>query len=192
MLRAFYDQETKKRAGRSSLHNEVLKRAGIILSITAWETYIEDTLTARFKYRIAQCKEPREMQSAFNLVAEEWLNSKPTPPQVAKWASSGWKQMVSNRFYADIEALNTPNSINIRRLTKRYLGFDLTTRWKWPGVSSQQACQKLDDLIKLRGRLAHRGRDVRAKRALVSRSELVKALSLVTRLAFLTEMKIQA
>src|SRR5947209_3115977 len=88
MIRAVYDDQTKKGTGVTPQYLEVLKRAGIIVSITAWETYIEDSITAQFEDRIKKASHPSEIQSAFNLVAQEWLGPTPKPPDLAKWATS--------------------------------------------------------------------------------------------------------
>src|ERR1044072_8210427 len=43
-LLALHDAETKRQPGRPSPDVEVFKRAGVILSVTAWETFVEDTI----------------------------------------------------------------------------------------------------------------------------------------------------
>ncbi len=186
-LRAFYDELKQEWGENSARELEVLKRGGIILAITAWETYIENKLNHGFDALIKEATAPSDILSAFNTVAEEWLGSKPKPPDLAQWTSTGWKDLVSTRFRRELDGLNTPNSINIRKLTKRYLGIDVTRYWKWRGVSSERACQSLDSLIRFRGELVHRGRSIEDNRALVSRHQLINALALILRLGDCTE-----
>jgi hypothetical protein len=192
LLRALYDEEMEENVTTAKRYLDVLKRAGIIVGITAWETYIEDIIRSRFEKNIEQAVSPKDIQSAFNSVAEEWLSAKPKPPDLAKWASEGWKALIHEKFKKDIESLNTPSSENIRKLSKRYLNLDLTQKWKWPGVTSEEACRKLDNLIKLRGAIVHRGRSASEKRRTITKRQLVDSLVLIQRLAVCTEAALKA
>jgi len=84
LLLDFYDDATKDYAPAKRDPNlEYLKRAGIILVATAWETLIETILTIQFEDRLANASSPDEVRSPFNRVAEKWLGAtkaKPKPP----------------------------------------------------------------------------------------------------------------
>jgi hypothetical protein len=166
---------------------QVLKRAAVILAVTTWETYIEDMLRERFNDLLGQATEPAALTGTFNHVAHAWLDEGPKPPDLAQWTGSGWRDVLRSRFEREVQALNTPNSANIRRLTQRYLGGDLTTSWKWPGVGFQQACRRLDAAIELRGRLAHRARDVFRDRGNVPSRQAVAVIALLRRLSKATD-----
>lgn len=176
---------------------EVLKRAGLVLAVTAWETFIEDTLEEQFEKRLSLAKTPKDIESTFNSVAEAWLQraqqqrAPVKPPDLEKWTLDGWKGIIREKFEKDLAELNTPSSSNVRELFKRYLAInDLTQSWRWRGVSSTKACKKLDDLIRLRGRLVHRGRALFASKASVRRGEVVDAVELLERLVEKTEAKL--
>lgn len=193
-LLSIHDRETQQTPGKPDRGLEVLKRAGVILAVTAWETFVEDTLTQQFKERMREALSPSEVQSAFNAAAEDWLypksdsSSRPKPPGLAKWAESGWKNLVWKKFKQDIAALHTPNSKNVRKLFKRYLGLDVTGIWKWQGISSDRACQRLDSLIALRGSIVHRGKELSEDGPNVHRDQLVDTTTLVERLVQCTEV----
>jgi hypothetical protein len=180
-----YDDATDDILARRDPNLEVLKRAGIILTVTAWETLIETILTAQFETRVANASTPDDIKSTFNHVAQAWLDStKPKPPDLAQWTGTSWKTLILDRFRRDIAELNTPSSANIRRLFKKYLEVDIISSWKWQRVSSTVACQKLDRLIELRGDLVHRGKDyIFENKAKALRRQLVEAMNLVTHLA---------
>jgi hypothetical protein len=186
-----HDSVTGRGKGRPARELEVFKRAGVILAVTAWETFIEDTLKDRFQVKLNTAKSPKDLESTFNSVADAWLAShKPKPikpPDLAKWALDGWKAMLMDRFSEEIEALNTPNSANIRHLFERYLGDDLTKNWRWQKVSSKSACGRLDALIRLRGQLVHRGRELFEEKASVRLNHVVNAITLLERLVDRTE-----
>ncbi|HEV2860769.1 MAG TPA: HEPN domain-containing protein [Pyrinomonadaceae bacterium] len=192
LLRALYDEEMKENLTIAKRYLDVLKRAGIIVGITAWETYIEDKIKSQFEKNIEQAVSPKDIQSAFNSVAEEWLSAKPKPPDLATWASEGWKVLIREKFTKDIESLNTPSSEHIRKLTKRYLNLDLTQKWRWPGVTYEEACRKLDSLIKLRGGIVHRGRSIAEKKRIITKRQLLASLGLIQRLAVCTENALKA
>src|SRR5260370_21013950 len=183
-----HDAETKRAAGRPSRSLEVFKRTGVILAVTAWEAYIEDTLTQQFQERLQKAVAPDAIKSTFNSVSQAWLSSAPKPPDLAKWAGDGWKNVILEKFQHDIFALNTPNSDKLKNLFERYFNLDITKYWKWQKISSNTACQKLDALIKLRGELVHKGKEIFESKAKVRRSNLVEAQSLVQRLVECTDL----
>lgn len=188
ILLDFHDSETSRGKGRPARELEVFKRAGVILAITVWETFIEDTLTNQFRAKLDDAESPKDVESTFNSVAKAWLErDKVKPPELAKWALDGWKSILLEKFTDDIEKLNTPNSANIRSLFKRYLGADITNEWRWQGVSAKAACGRLDALISLRGRLVHRGRELYEARASVGRHHVINAIALLGRLVDRTE-----
>ena len=146
--------------GRPRRDLEVVKSAALILTVTAWEAFTEDTLLACFGERLHEAKSPADVSSAFNATAENWLHSGAVkPPDLGSWAGDGWKGIVMARFTEQVASLNTPKSENVRRLYRRYLGSDITEGWRWRGVAPEDARQQLDRLIALRGELVHRGSD---------------------------------
>jgi RiboL-PSP-HEPN len=55
--------------------------------------------------------------------------------------------------------LNTPNYKNVKGMMKDIFGIaDIKEYWSWQGMKPDQAATKLDDLVNLRGALAHGGR----------------------------------
>jgi hypothetical protein len=57
-LLKLHDAETKRHSGRPSRQIEFFKRAAIILSVTAWESFIEDTIRSCGRQRIAAAASP--------------------------------------------------------------------------------------------------------------------------------------
>lgn len=186
-LLALHDAETRRRPGRPNPDLEVFKRAGVILAVTAWETFIEDTLSDALGERHTTARTPKDVQSTFNAVANAWLSRKDLkPPQLAEWTLDGWKEVLRRQLQAEIKDLNTPNSANIARLTERYLGEDVTASWRWRGLSAFSARKRLDALITLRGNLVHRAKEF-FEPARVRRRDVAGAIALLNRLAQATE-----
>ena len=149
--------EVKRHPGRPSRQLEVFKRAAVILSVTAWESFIEDAIRAWAVFLLERAESPADVQKWFNSVAAGWLNDSPKPPALASWTAREWKALLRQKLEKDLRALNTPDSENIRGLSRRYLELDLTVNWSWPRTTSRAACKRLDDLIGLRGELVHNG-----------------------------------
>lgn len=167
---------------------EVVRRVGIILTVTAWETFIEDTIKREFEEKLKNANSPQDVQKAFNTVADAWLQSKPrSPKHVEQWTGDMWKKVVSESFTKKLQSLNTPSPENVRKISKRYLGMDVTSHWKWRGVSTKAACSRLKRLLSLRGELVHRAKDLFDKGNSVKLAKVNGAIQLVERLSQRTE-----
>src|SRR5262245_60345068 len=99
LLLIIHDRLAGKGPGRPSDWYEVLKRSAIILSITAWETYVEDKITDLFEARLTSAQSPNAMKSAFSSTAHSWLSgAKLKPPDLAAWSGDRWKALVRGHF----------------------------------------------------------------------------------------------
>src|SRR5438034_514622 len=74
-----HDEYTGAKPGRPKPELEALKRAALILAVTAWESFIEDTLIQQLAERLKKATNPTGIQSAFNSVAAEWLDPARSP-----------------------------------------------------------------------------------------------------------------
>lgn len=183
-----HDDLTGRKGGRPRRELEVLKRSALILVVTAWESYIEDTLREQFMQRLNAATLPSDLRAAFNATAEKWLNSKnPTPIALAEWTGERWKELVRAQFDQQVEGLNTPGSKQVAKLSRLYLGLDVVEHWVWAGTTSASASKKLDDMIQLRGALVHRGRELFDKRQPVRKTDVIRGLELVTKLVECTD-----
>lgn len=94
-------------------------------------TFVEDTVRRCFQERLAEAERPEQMTSAAFSVAQTWLqrfaDKRPSPPELLRWAGAGWKEIVEEQFEQDLRSFNTPSSTNIARITKQYVGADMTS-----------------------------------------------------------------
>jgi hypothetical protein len=143
---------------------EVLKRAGLVMALTAWETYVEDRAREEVHAR---------------------LNSDSASP-LAK--------VVIVRLEADLKRFHNPNSDKTRQLFSDYLEIDVTEHWEWANVDSIKAKKTLDDLTAIRGDAVHRSKpprtDIPAPH-LVKREDLDKAIRFLKCLVDATEKSLQ-
>jgi len=92
---------------------EVLKRAGLVMALTAWETYVEDLAT-------------EEMQSRLQPIN-----------------GSHFGKFVQSRLDKELKYFHTPNSDKTKGLFLDYLGIDVTELWKWNNYDKQRAKKTL-------------------------------------------------
>jgi len=189
-LLAIHDAQQK--AGATTERIEVLKRASVILAVTAWETYLEDLLLEEFTPLLSSAENPADLPNAFDEVAKRWLKNPGslTATGLTSWAGDRWKEHIKTFFDSQIRSLNTPNSKNVRRLFTEFLNIDLETVWKWPGHDFDSACKRLDDIVSKRGAFTHvartRSSSVPAKHAL-SRQQLLSCLKFFEEIASTTD-----
>jgi len=181
-----------------STHNSTAAfiRSGIILTVTAWETFIEDTLKVHFKNRLEQAIRPEDILNTFNAVAAAWINrlgeKRLKPQDLARWSGDGWKTLITEYFSSELLAFNTPKSENIVALFKRYIGYDIKAVWKWSGITPDEASSRLDELVSMRGALVHRGRTSTDPTPYIDRERLIAMITLVEQLAWTTEIELNS
>ena len=143
---------------------EVLKRAGLIMAMTAWETYVEDRV--------------------YELTSERLV--KVTDQTAARF--------VRNRLDEELKRLHNPDSQKTISLFHDYAGVDLQDRWCWNNFDAHAVKRRLDSYLKLRGDVVHRSRAALpecSKAHPVKKEDLVKAISFLKNLVDATELAIE-
>lgn len=147
------------------LENEVLKRAGLIMAMTAWETYVED--------RVLEAAGDRLQRLDDACIAT----------------------FVRSRLDGDVKRLHNPSSEKTIQLFKDYAGVDLTNKWKCNPLGAVEVRSRLNRYIKLRGDVVHRSpavSDGSPKAHAISREELAKAIRFLKALVASTEKELRA
>lgn len=138
---------------------EVLKRSGLIMAITAWETYVEDRLEQSLEARL----------------------------KVISGSSIG--TFIQRRFALDIKQLHNPNSAKTKVIFLEYLGIDVTEGWNLTNSAPNETKKRLDELLVKRGEVAHRSKSVTTNPAgdVVKKNDLEKAIRFLRELVDATE-----
>lgn len=140
---------------------EVLKRAGLIMAMTAWETYVEDRAQEAAAIRLGSQQE------------------------------SEFGDFVRARLEEDIKRLHNPTSEKALQIFRDYACMDVSAHWTWNHVTADEAKQRLNAYLKLRGDVVHRS-VVNAKGEpphphAVTRQDLHKAIYFLKQLVGATE-----
>jgi hypothetical protein len=109
---------------------EVLKRAGLVMALTAWETYVEDRVREEVARRL----------------------------RVVEGSAIG--KFVSDRLETELKRFHNPTTEKTRKLFHDFLGADVTTAWEWQHFDNAKVRKTLDELIAKRGDAVHRSRTI--------------------------------
>ena len=159
-LLKLFDQMHKNNAASA----EVLKRAGLVMAVTAWETYVEDRLKEAVETRL------------------KVLSGSP----VGKF--------VSGKLAEELKRLHNPTANKTKRLFLDYLDIDVTAGWNWANSEPDSAKKALDSLLTKRGDAVHRAKPQNGGSPaphLVKRDDLEKAIRLIKNLVESTERCLQ-
>lgn len=143
-------------------HNaDILKRAGLVMALTAWETYVEDLVL-------------EEVTSRLRVVNGSYVG-----------------KFVLKRLEEELKRFHNPTSEKVRKIFLDFLEMDITAHWEWSNYDCSKAKKTLDELISKRGDAVHRSRPlasgVAAAPHLVKRDDLDKAIRFLKALVDATD-----
>ena len=147
---------------RPSSGPEVLKRATLIMILTAWETYVEDVATELFERKFG----------------------------ILKGSHVG--NFMEKNFKTELKRFNTPDSLKTKHLFENFFGIDVTANWLWSNIGQEQARAQLNSWIKKRGEAVHRMDVNINGPHIVKRDELDKCLRFFNELVKQTDAVLEA
>ncbi len=139
---------------------EVLKRAGLIMALTAWETYVEDRIQEAVQIRLGQGNGSFE------------------------------NRFLLRHLKNALKSFNTPNTEKTQKLFSDYLDIDVTLHWHWNNYDQDRVRKELDSLVKKRGEAVHRSKAPNSdapQTHLIRRDELERAIRFFKELVNVTE-----
>lgn len=137
---------------------EVLKRATVIMILTAWETYIED-------------------------VARELFNHK-----FGALSGCQVGTFMKKQFEYRLSTFHNPNSSKTKKLFEEIFGVDVTAHWTWNNYQDpDQVRSILNKWIKKRGEAVHRSQTDVTKPHIAKRDDLDKCIRFFTELVEVTD-----
>lgn len=143
-------------------HNvEVLNKSCIVLLVACFEAYIEDLASSAFEFMLSHADDAHIFPIHVLTQASKKLKADEDERKVWQLAGNGWKKVITDHkeglLKKHIGLFNTPKVEPIDRLFKDLLGVpQLSNAWKWKAMSVGNSRSKLNDLIELRGAIAHR------------------------------------
>lgn len=176
-------------AGEGLRHGvEVLNKSGIVLITACWEAYIEDVCEECFDFFLQKCNEPNNFPVNARVAASQKLSSDSDKRKIWQLAGDGWKTVMKQNKENVIRKFtgnfNTPNPDNIDNLFEIVIGKkNISSIWKWKGMSVKQAKNKLRKYLEIRGSIVHRTRHTNK----ITSAMVENYLSFIERLVIITD-----
>lgn len=166
---------------------EVLNKSSIVLLVACWEALVEDLAEAAYTALLANAKDHTVFPFDVLTLASKPLKDANDNREVWQLAGDGWKSVLESHketvFKQYIGKLNTPKPKQVDGLFMSLLGISsISSHWHWRGMSAANATKALEDLIELRGSIAHRVKGAKpVTKVTVNRAmRLVYSLSVIT------------
>lgn len=168
-LRNTHYAYSKGKRGKKSLG--FLTRSSIVMLCAAWERYSENILLEC----IDKILDTDIQANALSKHIKEYISQKVRESKNVIYpielADNGWKNLWRGYAINETNFLNTPNSGNLNKLFKSFLGIeDFTLMWHHKSI------EKINAFIKTRGEIAHNG----SKAKYVRFSTLLKNIEVIT------------
>lgn len=136
---------------------EVLKKASLILILTAWETYIEDLACELLELKFS----------------------------AVSGSLSG--RFIEKKFAEKLKQFNNPDSRKTKQLFEEFFDFDITQSWQWNNVSISDAKEQLNRWLSIRGEIVHRSLDDNNTPVIIRKEDLLKCFRFFNELVNATE-----
>lgn len=138
-----------------------LKTAGLIMALTAWETYIEDVVTELFRIKFDVVK-----GSTIGDFAEKQLGER-------------------------LKQFHNPDSQKTKRLFEEFFAIDITESWKLNNKMPEQARAELNKWIAKRGEAVHRANVDLSQPHIIRKDDLTKCINFITQLVEVSDQKVE-
>jgi hypothetical protein len=139
---------------------DALKKASLIMALTAWETYVEDVVTEVFNIKFSLVK-----GSTLGNFAERQLKER-------------------------LKQFHNPDSRKTKHLFEEFFGVDITENWQWNNVFPKDAREQLNKWISVRGDAVHRIEVDVNQPQVIRKDELAKCIRFIEELAKATDKAI--
>ncbi|NMY51311.1 HEPN domain-containing protein [Pseudomonas sp. WS 5011] len=139
---------------------EVLKRAGLVMALTAWETYVEDRVTEGVQKRLAA-------------VSGSYVGN-----------------FIIKKLQIELKQFHNPTSDKTKKIFTDYLDLDVTQGWNWANHDPERARTSLNQWISKRGDAVHRSKPINngaPTAQLIKRDELEKVIRFIKDLVKATD-----
>ncbi len=192
LIDLYHDKEQPKRSRESEL--EVLCKSAIVLITAYWESYCEDIASEGLDHIVKFAKSAKKLPNELKKQVAKDMEKENHELAVWELADSGWKGYVESRLETMKEQrnrnLNSPKTERIDDLFLKSLGIkNISSSWKLDrNAVASEVANHLDEFVKLRGAIAHRGNVKEA----VTISQVVEYLDLIKNLAAKTGGKVNS
>jgi hypothetical protein len=136
---------------------DALKKASLVMALTAWETYVEDVATELFHQK-------------FSVIKGSMIGN-----------------FAEKQFEERLKFFHNPNSKKTKHLFEEFFNIDVTEYWEWNNVYPKDAREQLNLWISKRGEAVHRVNVDFNQPQIIRKDELAKCIRFIDELAKATD-----
>lgn len=178
------------RGNRSSVN--VLNKSAVVLLVACWEVFIEEIGKVAFEYMLRNSKSHNVFPDNVLFLISDELKRDQNPKSVWSLAGEGWKDLLSTHKEKVLQKylgnFNTAKTEPIDDLFKNLIGFRVVSKnWQWKGMPNETATKHLNDLVGMRGDIAHK---INTNKP-VLKNDLIGHINFIQRLAAITSNRVR-
>jgi hypothetical protein len=185
-------EEGSQKISMSRKRIEVLNKASIVFLVAGWEAFIEDLAENAFDHLMKNAETPIVFPKKVLSLSAKELHESMDRTKVWTLSGAGWKDVLKahrkkiiNQY---IGRLNTPRPKQVDNLFTDIIGFkNLSSLWKWRRMPNKNVIKKLEDLITLRGEIAHR----LSLRKKIRKNDIVDYARFISRISVISSNNIE-
>ena len=128
-----------------------ITRSGVLMLCAAWELYIEELLRETVKHFCNDLESPYALDKVVQKEIATYVKNSKHELKPLELSCDGWKNVYTDGCNYVLTTFNSPNSDNINKIYKRFLGIkELSDIW----TSGKNI---IDGFVHARGDIAHKG-----------------------------------
>lgn len=130
-----------------------ITRSGVLMLCAAWELYVEEVGLEIAHHLADRALEPGDLPDKVQKSIAKYVRNHKHDLKPLELANAGWGHVYLSYAQERISSLNTPKSGPVDEIYEHILG--------WENASNSWACgtKTINEFVKMRGEIAHRGRD---------------------------------
>ena len=133
-----------------------LTRSGVVMLCAAWEIYIESLIEESIEVLLAHVDSPKSLPLTVQKELSKAVKTAKHELKPLDLAGDGWRLVYTQRAKVLLSGFNTPKTGPIETLFKKLIGYKVISE-----DFSEDLAAQVDDFVKARGEIAHKGREAK-------------------------------
>ncbi len=140
--------------GKRAAYFQSLSKSAIILLCSAWESYVETIILEIVDLQISLAKEALHLPLNLQSISTVHIKAMKDDRAWLKVAGEGWRKIAREACLANLGRLHSPHTKAVSDQFNTILGVEkISEAWSWK--AARNIGGRIDNLVKLRGDLAH-------------------------------------
>jgi hypothetical protein len=128
----------------------------VLSEVLTWETFIEDIVDEGQEFLLTHVRDPRKLGFDVLLPVSTDLIGRKDKRAIWNLAADRWKEALRAHRKELISGFHTPRPEKVDALVLETLGLKhLSDTWRWKNAPNSEVKKRLNDLITMRGAIAH-------------------------------------